>query len=176
MDVEGKPVSTRHYHLRALALSTLLLFSGLSLALDKPIGPAVLRISGLVTQPNMQQQAVFDMAMLQALPQHSFTTQTPWYAEPVKFTGPLLRDVLAAAGAKGEGITAIALNDYRTEIPFSDALKYDLIVATLMNDQPMPVREKGPLFLVYPFDSKAELQAATFYNRSAWQLRALQIK
>ena len=60
-------------------------FSGLSLALDKPIGPAVLRISGLVTQPNMQQQAVFDMAMLQALPQHSFTTQTPWYAEPVKF-------------------------------------------------------------------------------------------
>lgn len=170
------PVSTRHYHLRALALSTLLLFSGLSLALDKPIGPAVLRISGVVTQPNMQQQAVFDMAMLQALPQHSFTTQTPWYAEPVKFTGPLLRDVLAAAGAKGEGITAIALNDYRTEIPFSDALKYDLIVATLMNDQPMPVREKGPLFLVYPFDSKAELQAATFYNRSAWQLRALQIK
>jgi hypothetical protein len=170
------PVSTRHYHLRALALSTLLLFSGLSLALDKPSGPALLRISGLVTQPNMQQQAVFDMAMLQALPQHSFTTQTPWYAEPVKFTGPLLRDVLAAAGAKGEGITAIALNDYRTEIPFSDALKYDLIVATLMNDQPMPVREKGPLFLVYPFDSKAELQAATFYNRSAWQLRALQIK
>jgi hypothetical protein len=170
------PVSTRHYHLRALALSTLLLFSGLSLALDKPIGPALLRISGLVTQPNMQQQAVFDMAMLQALPQHSFTTQTPWYAEPVKFTGPLLRDVLAAAGAKGEGITAIALNDYRTEIPFSDAFKYDLIVATLMNDQPMPVREKGPLFLVYPFDSKAELQAATFYNRSAWQLRALQIK
>lgn len=169
-------MSTRHYHLRALALSTLLLFSGLSLALDKPIGPALLRISGLVTQPNMQQQAVFDMAMLQALPQHSFTTQTPWYAEPVKFTGPLLRDVLAAAGAKGEGITAIALNDYRTEIPFSDALKYDLIVATLMNDQPMPVREKGPLFLVYPFDSKAELQAATFYNRSAWQLRALQIK
>ena len=170
------PVSTRHYHLRALALSTLLLFSGLSLALDKPIGPAVLRISGVVTQPNMQQQAVFDMAMLQALPQHSFTTQTPWYAEPVKFTGPLLRDVLAAAGAKGEGITAIALNDYRTEIPFSDAIKYDLIVAILMNDQPMPVREKGPLFLVYPFDSKAELQAATFYNRSAWQLRALQIK
>ncbi|WP_422909252.1 molybdopterin-dependent oxidoreductase [Pseudomonas sp. MAC6] len=169
-------MSIRHYHLRALALSTLLLFSGLSLALDKPSGPALLRISGLVTQPNMQQQAVFDMAMLQALPQHSFTTQTPWYAEPVKFTGPLLRDVLAAAGAKGEGITAIALNDYRTEIPFSDALKYDLIVATLMNDQPMPVREKGPLFLVYPFDSKAELQAATFYNRSAWQLRALQIK
>lgn len=169
-------MSIRHYHLHALALSTLLLFSGLSLALDKPSGPALLRISGLVTQPNMQQQAVFDMAMLQALPQHSFTTQTPWYAEPVKFTGPLLRDVLAAAGAKGEGITAIALNDYRTEIPFSDALKYDLIVATLMNDQPMPVREKGPLFLVYPFDSKAELQAATFYNRSAWQLRALQIK
>lgn len=170
------PVSTSHCHLQALALSALLLFSGLGLALDAPSGPVILRISGLVTQPNMQQQAVFDMPMLQALPQHSFTTQTPWYAEPVKFSGPLLRDVLAAAGSQGENITAIALNDYRTEIPFSDAVKYDLIVAILMNDQPMPVREKGPLFLVYPFDSKAELQAATFYNRSAWQLRALQIK
>jgi hypothetical protein len=170
------PVSTSHCHLRAFVLSALLLFSGLSLALDKPSGPAVLRISGLVTQPNMQQQAVFDMPMLQAFPQHSFTTQTPWYDKPVKFSGPLLRDVLAAAGAEGEGITAIALNDYRTEIPFSDAEQYDLIVAILVNDQPMPVREKGPLFLVYPFDSKAELQAATFFNRSAWQLRALQIK
>jgi hypothetical protein len=176
MDVRGTPVSIRHCHLQALALSALLLFAGLSQALEKPVGPAVLRISGVVTQPNMLQQAVFDMPMLQALPQHSFTTQTPWYAEPVTFSGPLLRHVLAAAGSEGKSITAIALNDYRTEIPFSDALKYELIVAILMNGQPMPVREKGPLFLVYPFDSLAELQAATFYNRSAWQLRALQIK
>ena len=28
----------------------------------------------------------------------SFTTRTPWFAQPRHFSGPLLRDVLAAAG------------------------------------------------------------------------------
>lgn len=169
-------MSINRYCLHALGLSALLLFSGLSQALDKPSGPVVLRISGAVSQPNNLQQAHFDLSMLHGLKQHSFTTQTPWYDEPVTFSGPLLRDVLAAAGAQGKSISAVALNDYRTEIPFQDAVQYDLIVATTMNGQAMSVREKGPLFLVYPFDSKTELQAATFYNRSAWQLRSLQIK
>ncbi|MDP3813608.1 molybdopterin-dependent oxidoreductase [Pseudomonas sp.] len=168
---------TSHLSLRVFVLSTLLIFMGQALALDKPAGTPVLSLSGQIDQANTaQQQAVFDMQMLRALPQHSFTTQTPWYPQPVKFTGPLLRDVLAAAGSKGASIVAIALNDYRTEIPVQDTLDHEVIVATLMNDKPMPVREKGPLFIVYPFDSKAGLQAATFYNRSAWQLRALQIK
>ena len=38
------------------------------------------------------------MKMLESLPQTSFTTATPWWAQPRKFTGPLLRDVLAASG------------------------------------------------------------------------------
>lgn len=167
---------TSHSPLPTLVLAALLLFSGHSLALEAPTGTPVLSLSGQIDQPNSQQQAVFDMQMLRALPQHSFTTQTPWYPQPVKFTGPLLRDVLAAAGSTGTSIVAIALNDYRTEIPVQDTQDHDVIVATLINDKPMTVREKGPLFIVYPFDSKAELQAATFYNRSAWQLRALQIK
>lgn len=168
---------TSHNPLPAFVFAALMLFGGHSLALDAPTGTPVLSLSGRIEQANTaQQQAVFDMQMLHALPQHSFTTQTPWYPQPVKFTGPLLRDVLAAAGSKGASIVAIALNDYRTEIPVQDTLEHEVIVATLMNDKPMPVREKGPLFIVYPFDSKAELRAATFYNRSAWQLRALQIE
>lgn len=84
--------------------------------------------------------------------------------------------MLRAAGARGNTIVAVALNDYKTEIPFQDAMQYQVIVARLMNDKPMPVREKGPLFIIYPFDSQSELRAALYYNRSAWQLRSLQIK
>jgi hypothetical protein len=145
-------------------------------ALDKPAGPVVLTIQGGVGRTNQGDRAQFDMKMLEALPQKSFTTQTPWYPQPVSFTGPLLRDVLAAAGAKGSKITAVALNDYKTEIPFEDATRHEVIVARLMNDRPMPVREKGPLFIVYPFDTKAELRTELYYNRSAWQLRTLQVK
>ena len=167
---------TGHTRSCALALAFLMVQSPVCLALDKPTGKPMLTLSGQLGQTNDKQQAVFDMKMLETLPQHSFTTQTPWYPQPVKFTGPLLRDVLQAAGAKGSTIVAVALNDYKTELPFQDASKYDVIVARLMNDKPMPVREKGPLFIVYPFDSKSELRAEVYYNRAVWQLRSLQIK
>jgi hypothetical protein len=165
----------RGQRMRLLVVSCLLLASA-AWALDKPIGPVVLTISGKVAQPNSGQQAVFDMKMLERLPQKSFTTQTPWYPQPVSFTGPLLRDVLAAAGARGTKITAVALNDYKTEIPFDDVTRHEVIVARLMNDRPMPVREKGPLFIMFPFDTKAELRSETYYNRAAWQLNALRVQ
>jgi hypothetical protein len=34
----------------------------------------------------------------------------------------------------------------------------------------MPVRDKGPLFIVYPYDSDTRLQSQTYYSRSAWQV------
>jgi hypothetical protein len=115
--------------------------------------------------------------MLEKLPQKTFTTQTPWYPKPVTFTGPLLRDVLAAAGAtKGGKIVATALNDYKTDIPFEDATKYDSIVAHRLDNKPMSVREKGPLFIVYPFDTAPELRTEMYYNRSAWQLHSLKVQ
>ncbi|APW40791.1 hypothetical protein RD110_18430 [Rhodoferax koreense] len=153
----------------------ILLAAGQALALEAPADPVVLTISGPVTQANKGQDAVFDMKMLAKLPQKTFSTRTPWYPEAMSFTGPLLRDVLAAAGARGSKIVASALNDYKTEIPFDDALRQDAIVARLMNDQPMPVRGKGPLFIVYPYDSKSELRSEIYYNRSAWQLKALTV-
>lgn len=162
--------------IRVYAVLACCLVPGWSAALDKPAGDVVLTISGKLASPNAGQRAVFDMAMLEKLPQHSFTTQTPWHSGPTRFTGPLLRDVLAAAGANGSKLVAVALNDYKTDIPFSDAAQYDVIVARLLNDKPMPVREKGPLFIIYPFDSKAELKAETFYNRSAWQLHQLRVQ
>jgi hypothetical protein len=145
-------------------------------ALEKPVGAVVLTVEGAVTQTNQGSQAQFDMPMLERLPQHTFTTRTPWYPDAVTFTGPLLRDVIKAAGGQGSTVTAVALNDYKTEIPLADAQRHDVIVARLMNHRPMAVREKGPLFIVYPFDTKAELRTELYYNRSAWQLRVLRIR
>lgn len=166
------PVPTLHATLLALCLLSVL---PAAWALDKPTGPIVLTIEGRITETNQGGKVQFDMQMLAALPQHSFTTRTPWYPDAVTFTGPLLRDVVAAVGGTGSAITAIALNDYKTEIPFDDIHRHDVVVARLMNNRPMPVREKGPLFIVYPFDTKAELRSELYYNRSAWQLSVLRI-
>lgn len=146
------------------------------LPLAEPAGPVVLSLGGSLRHANRDGRAVFDMAMLEKLPQVSFTTQTPWYPGARKFTGPLLRDVLAQAGAQGRVIEARALNDYRVIVPVEDARRYDVIVARLLDDKPMAVRDKGPLFLIYPFDRHAELRNSVYYGRSAWQLTSLELR
>ncbi|MCY1377219.1 hypothetical protein D9M69_647770 [compost metagenome] len=50
------------------------------------------------------------------------------------------------------------------------------MVARLLDDKAIPVREKGPLFVVYNFDSAAELRTSTYYERSIWQLKALEVQ
>ena len=145
-------------------------------ALDKPAGPVVLTVAGRVRTPNDGERANFDMPMLERLPQTSFSTHTPWYAQARKFTGPLLRDVLAAAGATGTVMRAVALNDYWVELPLDDAARHDVLIARLLDDKPMAVRDKGPLFMVYPFDAQPELRSPVYYSRSAWQLRTIEVR
>ena len=145
-------------------------------ALDAPVGPVVLSVIGRLRSPNRAGHADFDMAMLERLPQSSFSTSTPWYSLARKFSGPLLRDVLLAAGGHGTTLRARALNDYWVDLPFEDAQRHDPILATRIDDKPMAVRDKGPLFLIYPFDAKPELRNAVYYSRSAWQLRAIEIR
>lgn len=139
-------------------------------------GTVVLTVTGRVTRPSDGDRAAFDMPALEAMPQHEIVTPTPWYDQPRRFTGPLLRDVLAAAGASGERLRASALNNYRVEIPFDDAKRYDVVVARLLDGKPMSVREKGPLFVMYPFDRRRELRNAVYYSRCIWQLRAIEVE
>jgi hypothetical protein len=145
-------------------------------ALEAATGPVVLTVHGRVRKPNAGSSAQFDMAMLEQLPQHSFVTRTPWYSTPRKFSGPLLRDVLAACGAMGSNLRATALNDYRVDLPFEDTQRFDVLLARLLDDKPMAVRDKGPLFIIYPFDSSAELRTTVYYSRSAWQLKSLEVQ
>ena len=143
---------------------------------DRPAQAVVLTVTGRITQHNAPQQYRWSLAMLEALPQHRFSTMTPWAPQALQFSGPLLRDVLQAVGAQGQVLVARALNDYSVQIPVQDALSHDLLLATRMNGQPMSVRQRGPLFVVYPFDSKPELKSSTYIERSIWQLRAIDVQ
>ena len=156
--------------------ATALLLTGTSHALDAPKGKVILSVIGNIKFKNADDRADFDMDMLAALPQHSFTTLTPWDKESKNFTGPRLRDVLAAVGAQGSILKAEALNNFKVEIPVSDTQQFSMVLARLMDDKPMPIREKGPLFITYPFDTNTELHSARYYSRSAWQLRTIEVQ
>lgn len=171
---EGNTVNiTRRHFLAASAAFTLA--TPAAHALDRPKGRVVLTLTGRIGIRNAERGAEFDMDMLAALPQHSFSTKTPWYPQARKFTGPLLRDVLAAVDAQGKNLRAIALNDYKVDLPVGDALKFNLVLARLMDDKPMPVRDKGPLFIIYPFDADEVLRNERYYSRSAWQLKTIDV-
>jgi hypothetical protein len=144
-------------------------------ALGAPHGPVVLTMRGKLKRTNQADSAAFDMAMLEAATQHSFATRTPWFKEQRKFTGPLLRDVLAMAGAHGSTLRVGALNDYRIDVPADDARRFDVMLARLIDDRPITVREKGPLFMIYPFDSDAALRNPLYYSRSVWQLKTIDV-
>jgi hypothetical protein len=175
--MKGNSMFSRTVRWLAAALTSATLVLALpAAALESAKGRVVLTLTGNVAEKNTATAAVFDMAMLEKLPQRSFTTLTPWDKQPIKFTGPLLRDVLAAAKATGSTIKAYALNDYQSSIPLADAQKFDVILAHKMNDHDIPVKTKGPLFIVYPYDSKAELRSTVYYERSAWQLKSLAIE
>lgn len=158
---------------RLLAGATVALACCAALAQGASAPRPVLEISGKVAAPPVQ----LDMAALQRLQQQSFKTNTPWTREPHTYSGPLLRDVLALAGAKGAvTIKAVALNDYQISIPAEDAAKLDVIVAHQIDGKAIPVRERGPLFVIYPFDSAPELRSTRYYERSIWQLKSIRIE
>jgi len=136
--------------------------------------PVVLSLSGQLERPGPDAQVHFDMATLAALPQRTLRASTPWYVNARSFTGPLLRDVLARAGATGRLLRLRALNDYRVEAPREDFERYDVILARLVDGQPIGVRDKGPLFVMYPYDDHPHLHTAVYYSRAAWQLRTIE--
>jgi hypothetical protein len=176
MTTTHSKLSVRNWLFLALFTAQLQWAVALELPITAPKGQVLLTVNGNISVKNTSDAALFDADLLDALPQKSFVTSTPWFKEPTKFTGPLLRDILQALKASGTSIKATALNDYKVNIPMQDAMKYDIILARQIDGKVISVREKGPLFVIYPFDSASELRNLTYYSRSIWQLKALSVE
>lgn len=91
-------------------------------------------------------------------------------------TGPRLRDVLKHFSVSGHVIDAVALDSYRIEIPVSDATKYDVVLANTIDGKQLSVRDRGPVWIIYPVKDNPELHTPVFEARSIWQLKELRMK
>jgi hypothetical protein len=145
-------------------------------ALPTPLGKPILVVSGNITQANAGSEVRFDRDMLEALGTVSFETMTPWDKERVHFEGVPLGRLLDRLGASGNRLIVVALNDYSAELPIEDVRRYDVILALRQNGEYMPVQNRGPLFVVYNFDSAPELKSQKFYSRSVWQVARLEVR
>ena len=160
----------------ALAFGSLLLASSShSSDLPLPQGQIILTVEGKVGVTNEDGKAVFDLEMLRSLPKQQFNTSTIWTEGIHSFTGVNLADLIEVVGGSGRALKLTALNDYAIEIPLSDATQNGPIVAYEMDASTISVREKGPLWIMYPFDLNIEFQNELIYSRSIWQLMRIEL-
>jgi hypothetical protein len=158
-------------------LGTLLLSSHtLAVELAAPDGKPILLISGKIQNTNLNGAAAFDREMLEALGMEKISTKTPWHDGVTEFTGILLDRLMKEVGAEGHSVTAVALNDYVTTIPMDDFSRFGVILALKRGGEYMSVRDKGPLFIVYPFDNDPVLLSPIYFGRSAWQVARLVVE
>lgn len=144
--------------------------------LAQPTGKVVLTIKGNITNTNHNGAARFDMAMLEKMGGASVITETPWTDKAVRFDGVLVRKLLDAVGGRGETVWAIAINDYKVKIPVADFANHPVILAYRMNGERMRVRDKGPLWVIYPWSDYPELKNERFFARSIWQVKEMELK
>ena len=131
-----------------------------------PIGDVVLSVTGAVNQD----PTVFDLEMLMALDETVIETTTIWTEGTQVFQGVALDVLMEALGVSQGTLLATAINDYTVEIPVSDAVAGGPIIAYKLNDATMSVRDKGPLWVIYPYDSSSDYRSEVIYSRSVWQL------
>lgn len=121
------------------------------------------------------QTQTFDRATLQALGTTTIETTTIWTEGPQVFEGVSLARLAQEIGVQDGTILATAINDYTVEIPLSDAVENGPIIAMTMNGAEMSVRDKGPLWIVYPYDADADYRTEVIYSRSIWQLDRIEL-
>jgi hypothetical protein len=164
-----------------LALIGVALILGAGAPLDagelrRPNGPVILTVDGLITSTNAPGCAEFDRAMLEELGLSRMRTWTPWTDGEQEFEGVLAKQLMAAVGATGTEVRAFALNDFESVIPLADFESYPVMLAMRMNGKQLEVREKGPLWIVYPWSDHPELDDLPTRKRSVWQLTFLHVQ
>ncbi len=159
----------------ALIAAALFTTTALSSELAQPSGPVLLTINGDIANTNADDTAQFDLGMLDALQQRTTTTKTPWYDGEQSFSGPIVQALLDAVGAHGTIVTVHALNDYSADIPIEDFKANPVILASRLAGETLSVRDKGPLFVIYPFELDPSLYNEVYFGRSVWQITSITV-
>jgi len=154
---------------------------------DKALqGPALLTVTGAIGKPNrgpldpvldqmmakqklaFDKARVFDFAALAAMPATTINPTLEYDQKKHALRGPLLADVLRAAGAAETGKLAMrAVDGYAPTISIADARKYGFIVATHLDGKPMPLGGLGPLWAVYEPDRFPDMASKPLDQRFA---------
>ncbi len=151
-------------------------------------GPALLTVTGAIGRGNRgpldaaldqmmaKQQLRFDKAHafdyedLRALPALTIRPTLEYDRKVHALRGPLLVDVLHAAGVQSlstHKLVLRAIDGYTVNLSLAQARHYRFIVATHLDGRPMPLGGLGPLWAVFDTDRHADVAARPLAERYA---------
>ncbi len=149
-------------------------------------GPTLLTLTGAIGKPNrgaldpaldvmMHKQKIsfdkafaFDFAALLALPARTIKPTLETDGKVHTLRGPLLLDVVKAAGAAprdGGQLILRAVDGYAATLSVAQARAQAFIVATHLDGQPMALGGLGPLWALYDADRLPEVAAKPLAER-----------
>ncbi|WP_109113235.1 MULTISPECIES: molybdopterin-dependent oxidoreductase [Aeromonas] len=121
-------------------------------------------------------EVVLTRAEFEALPQIEVKTQTPWTEGVHTYRGVLLRDLVKMYGLTSTEVKAVAINDYWAAVPLEDGDKYSVLLADEQDGKALTLRNKGPIWIIYPLSDHPELNKELYHSRMVWQLTAIESK
>lgn len=134
--------------------------------------PVVLTVEGQVAGG---ETIDLTLEQIEALGFETLRTATPWTRGPQAFGGVPLRSLLRGLGVSGD-MVASALNHYNVTIPAEDAERHGAFLATRLDGEPLRLRNRGPIWLIYPWSLRPELDQPPYHERAIWQLRRLEVR
>ena len=142
------------------------------IAVAAAAGEPVLEVEGAIRPPSPRH---LTLSQIDAIGRVELPTRTPWTVGPQRFGRVPLRRLLDTLGAQGTMLRAVALNDYAVSMPIAEAVASDAFIATQQDDAPIPVRLRGPFWIVFPWSQRPELDTAEHRRRAVWQLHRIDI-
>jgi hypothetical protein len=143
--------------------------------LPAPTGKVILTVKGNINVTNGDGMARFDRAMFESLGMETLTTSNPWLVSDGVFEGVRISRVLEAVGANSQRFLGVALNDYAAEVYDIDFDKYPVMLASKLDGSNMSVRDKGPLWIVFPLSEYPDLDSSKTRSMSVWQLSTIEV-
>ncbi len=129
---------------------------------------------------------------MSSLEQVTVITKNEFINNIATFMGPLARDVLARlvsdnsdstetsrillANSGFKTVTLLAANDYSIDVPLDDFLNFDVIFAISQDGIKFSLRDKGPIWVIYPMTDNRKLQDRVYNDRLIWQLVKVGVK
>lgn len=146
-------------------------------AIPTPTENSILTVSGLIGMTNQNGNIVMDMPTIEALGLVEYSVIDPFKDEEITYTGVLMADLLDLWQVDEQAATLhmVALNDYQVDIPLQLIREYPVIFALQADGEYMPVADKGPAMLVWPYDH-FEFERPLSDSYWIWQIKAIDVR